>query len=143
MTTYTPWQRIEATDEEIAANVPTHHKLVLGIRVRRSQFDRARDHEDFVTRKSNIIYIRENFQPGISFTYLGCKGRVLSICSACGPVKHRDGTPTEYGKWHGQFERVFLPLGMFETNRVGNLAHKETGDDNVRAYALVEPDKQP
>lgn len=44
--------------------------------------------------------------------------------------------PTEYGKWHGKFPRVFLPLGMFVTNRVGNLAHKDTGDENFRAYAI-------
>lgn len=58
----------------------------------------------------------------------------MRICSACGPVKYEDGTPTEYGTWHGEFERVFLPLGMFETNRVGSLAHKETGDENFSAY---------
>lgn len=49
------------------------------------------------------------------------------LCSACDP---------EIGKWHGSFERVFLPLGMFTTNRVGNLAHIETGDENYRAYAI-------
>lgn len=59
------------------------------------------------------------------------------ICSACGPVQYAKGEgPTEFGKWHGQFERVFLPLGMFVTNRVGNLAHKDTGDENFRAYAI-------
>lgn len=26
-------------------------------------------------------------------------------CSECGPKKYRDGTPTEFGKWHGQFEK--------------------------------------
>lgn len=64
------------------------------------------------------------------------------LCSACGPVRHSDGTPTEYGKWHGQFDRVFLPHGMFTTNRVGNLAHIETGDENYRAYAISAEDGQ-
>ena len=62
------------------------------------------------------------------------KGKKL--CSACGPAKYRDGKPTEFGAWHGEFKRVFLPLGMFETNRDGNLAHKETGDDDFRKYAI-------
>lgn len=42
-------------------------------------------------------------------------------CSACAPTKYEDGTPTPYGKWHGEFERVFLPLGMYRTDRQGNL----------------------
>jgi hypothetical protein len=56
-----------------------------------------------------------------------CRGKKL--CSACDP---------DIGKWHGQFARVFLPLGMFETNCVGDLAHKETGDENVHAYAIEQ-----
>lgn len=47
------------------------------------------------------------------------KGKKL--CSACGPTKYSDGMPTELGKWHGQFERVFLPLGKYRTDRRGNL----------------------
>lgn len=58
------------------------------------------------------------------------------LCSACGPTHYRNGERTKYGEWHGQFERVFLPLGMFVTNQRGNLAHKETGDENFRAYAI-------
>jgi hypothetical protein len=57
-----------------------------------------------------------------------CKGKKL--CSACDP---------DIGEWHGQFTRVFLPMGMFETNSRGNLGHKETGDENVHAYA-IEPE---
>jgi hypothetical protein len=63
------------------------------------------------------------------------EGKVL--CSACGPVHYNDGTPTKYGVWHNRFPRTFLPKGMFVTNRVGNLAHKETGDDNIMAYAVT------
>lgn len=58
------------------------------------------------------------------------------LCSACGPAKYRDGKPTKFGKWHDQFERVFLPLGMFVTNCRGNLAHHETGDEDFRKYQI-------
>lgn len=47
------------------------------------------------------------------------KGKKL--CSACAPTKYKDGSVTPYGKWHGQFKRVFLPLGKYRTDRVGNL----------------------
>jgi len=60
----------------------------------------------------------------------------LKLCSACGPVKYSDGEETEYGVWHGVFERTYLPKGMFFTNRVGNLEHKETGSEDFRFYAL-------
>ncbi|MFK4706037.1 hypothetical protein ABIC83_002876 [Roseateles asaccharophilus] len=65
--------------------------------------------------------------------------RGKKLCSACAPTKHADGTPSELGVWHGVFARVFLPLGMFETNREGNLAHIETGDTDYRKYALPSP----
>lgn len=58
------------------------------------------------------------------------------LCSACGPKHFKNGEPTNCGRWHDKFERVFLPLGMFVTNCRGNLAHAETGDENYRAYAL-------
>ncbi|MDA8485113.1 hypothetical protein NNO07_18765 [Pseudomonas resinovorans] len=61
------------------------------------------------------------------------------LCSVCGPLKYRDGTSTGLGQWHGEFRRVFLPLGMFVTNQRGNLAHKDTGDENYRAYAIEDP----
>ncbi|OZA27586.1 MAG: hypothetical protein B7X93_08920 [Hydrogenophilales bacterium 17-61-9] len=62
------------------------------------------------------------------------KGKVL--CSACGPTKYSDGTATEYGKWHGRFDRVFLPMGVFGTSKEGNLEHLETGDQDFRKYAV-------
>lgn len=40
------------------------------------------------------------------------------------------------GKWHGHFPRVMLPKGMFITNSVGNLQHKETGDTDLSKYIL-------
>lgn len=61
----------------------------------------------------------------------------MRLCSACGPVKYADGTPSEErGKWHNVFPREYLPLGMFETNQRGNLAHKETGSDDYRPYII-------
>ena len=62
------------------------------------------------------------------------KGKLL--CSVCAPTKHSDGTPTEYGKWHGEFKRTFLPMGMFKTNEVGNLEHIETGETDYREYEI-------
>lgn len=64
----------------------------------------------------------------------------LELCSACGPTHYASGNPTEYGKWHGEFPRIFLPMGMFITDARGNLAHKETGDTNFPAYAIPTPD---
>lgn len=63
------------------------------------------------------------------------RGKLL--CSACGPTKHADGSPTEYGVWHGIFERVFLPLGMFRKAKNGNLEHIETGSQDIAQYALA------
>lgn len=61
----------------------------------------------------------------------------LKICSACGPAQYANGEgPTEYGKWHGEFDRVFLPMGEFHTNRVGNLEHNETGSEDFRLHAI-------
>lgn len=60
------------------------------------------------------------------------------LCSACAPSKFSDGKPSELGKWHGRFDRKFLPMGMFKTNRVGNLEHIETGDSNYNKYVLTE-----
>lgn len=62
------------------------------------------------------------------------KGKKL--CSACGPVKYSDGDDTEYGRWHGVFTREYLPIGMFVTNGAGNLAHKETGDENYKPFII-------
>lgn len=62
----------------------------------------------------------------------------MLLCSACGPAKHSDGSDSEYGVWHNQFPRTFLPKGVFVTNRVGNLAHKDTGDEDFRKYELKD-----
>jgi len=57
------------------------------------------------------------------------------LCSACDTDKTVGGK----GEWHGYFERVFLPMGMFITNARGDLAHKDTGDTDFRKYATAEP----
>ena len=62
------------------------------------------------------------------------KGKLL--CCACGPTEYSSGKETEYGVWHDQFDRTFLPLGEFETNDVGNLKHKETGDEDYRKFEI-------
>ena len=62
--------------------------------------------------------------------------RGKTLCSACAPAKYSDGIPSELGKWHNEFPRTFLPMGMFKTNRVGNLEHIETGDEDFRKYAI-------
>lgn len=43
------------------------------------------------------------------------------------------------GLWHGRWERMFLPLGEFETNQVGNLQRKGTTDDQVSKWAIPVP----
>ena len=43
----------------------------------------------------------------------------LRLCSACGPTHFKSGEPTDCGKWHDQFERVFLPLGSKRTGITG------------------------
>ena len=62
------------------------------------------------------------------------KGKLL--CSACGPSRERNGAELPYGKWHGKFDRVFLPIGKFKTDKNGNLEHIETGSTDFRQYAL-------
>ena len=52
-------------------------------------------------------------------------GRDVKLCSEC-----------DTGAWHGLFEKVMLPKGMFTTNREGNLAHKDTGETDLKKYAI-------
>lgn len=66
------------------------------------------------------------------------RGKML--CSACAPAELRHGGKSGYGEWHGRFARIFLPMGMFVKNPQGNLAHKETGDANYKAYAIIRDD---
>lgn len=89
-----------------------------------------------------------HYWPGLSkhadwFDWTGLEDRRgKKLCSACAPTKFEDGTPTEHGEWHGQFARVFLPMGMFKTNARGNLEHIESGSEDFRAYAIALPDSE-
>lgn len=67
----------------------------------------------------------------------------LKLCSACGPTRYADGAPTDAGKWHDRFDRVFLPKGEFRTNRVGNLEHIATGREDFRAFATTHKEPTP
>lgn len=61
----------------------------------------------------------------------------LALCSACGPAYFRDGKVTKYGgKWHDKFPQVFLPMGEFVTNKVGNLEHIKTGSEDFHKFKL-------
>jgi hypothetical protein len=51
--------------------------------------------------------------------------REVKLCSEC-----------DTGTWHGRFKKIMLPMGMFVTNKDGNLAHKETGDTDIKKYAI-------
>ena len=57
-----------------------------------------------------------------------CLNKTPKICSAC-----------ETGRWHGKFEKVMLPKGLFQTNSVGNLEHIESGDADVIKWAIEQP----
>lgn len=56
------------------------------------------------------------------FDWAGLEDRKgKKLCSACAPPKYSDGSPSGLGKWHGEFDRVFLPMGAYRTGRDGNL----------------------
>jgi hypothetical protein len=88
-----------------------------------------------------------------ALAFQGCDGYAVSffdwsgledrkgkkLCSACGPTKYADGSPTDLGVWHGKFKRTFLPMGAFRTAQNGNLEHIETGSQDFHQFAL---DKQ-
>lgn len=63
--------------------------------------------------------------------------RGLLLCSACAPTLDSDKAKTEFGEWHGQFERVYLPKGMFRTADNGNLEHVETGEQDYRKHVIA------
>lgn len=67
--------------------------------------------------------------------------RGMHLCSACMPRRYSDGDLVHRSAegWHGEFDRVFLPKGMFKTNARGNIEHIETGSEDFRAYAIGAP----
>ena len=58
------------------------------------------------------------------------------LCSACGPEKYSDGVRCRNSGWHGIFKRMRLPMGMFKTNKDGNLEHIENGDTRYGKYEI-------
>ena len=64
------------------------------------------------------------------------KGKKL--CSACAPTKHKGGEPSYFGKWHGKFDRVFLPIGEFKTDNQGNLEKISNGDKDHMRYQIAK-----
>ena len=73
------------------------------------------------------------------FDFAGIEDRRgKKLCSACGPSKYSDGTKANGGEWHGKFDRVFLPMGMFRTADNGNLEHIEMGDQDFRKYEVTK-----
>lgn len=73
------------------------------------------------------------------FDWTGIEDRMgKQLCSEHAPSKYSDGSPSKYGKWHGIFKQTFLPIGMFKTNREGNLSHIETGDTDYRKYEVTK-----
>jgi hypothetical protein len=89
----------------------------------------------------NTALSSQGFRRADYFKWTGIEDRRGKLlCSECGPSHYSDGTPADQGGlWHGQFGRVFLPMGMFVTDRDGNLAHRENGDTNFRKYAIAAP----
>jgi hypothetical protein len=79
-------------------------------------------------------------QPGTPwewFDWTGIEDRKgAHLCSACMPTRYSDGSVASKAGWHGQFERVFLPMGAFKTNQRGNLEHIETGSEDFGSFRI-------
>ncbi len=72
-----------------------------------------------------------------NFDWAGIEERKGKLCcSVCGPTKFADGEPTEFGAWHNQFDRKFLPIGKFKTDNFGNLRHVDTGSTDYNKYVI-------
>lgn len=61
--------------------------------------------------------------------------KVPPKCSACTEIPKTYDNKGAPGEWHDRFPRTFLPKGMFETDRVGNLVHK-VNKDSYHKYKL-------
>ncbi len=74
-------------------------------------------------------------------------------CSACCPLWYDEKgnygvgpnprpTKDKYdggGLWHDAFERMYLPIGEFETDQYGNLRRKDNHDGDIQKYRLPAP----
>lgn len=77
------------------------------------------------------------------FDWSGMQERKAKLlCSACGPGKYADGTPSGFGVWHGRFPRRFLPKGMFRRASNGNLEHIETHSQDISQFASLQQPEQ-
>lgn len=72
------------------------------------------------------------------FDWTGIEDRKgKKLCSEHAPTNYANNEgKTEFGKWHGQFKRTFLPMGKFRTASNGNLEHIETGEQDYHKFAL-------
>lgn len=62
-------------------------------------------------------------------------------CCVCNPIwfdNHKYGIGKNPNKnvWHNIFGRIFLAKGEWETNKVGDLQHKKTGEQDYYKYAI-------
>lgn len=87
--------------------------------------------ENTALTSGHMVFLHD----GLDFTGMEeRKGKRL--CSACTPSHNSDGDEVRKGgKWHGQFDRVFLAMGEFETDNQGNLRHIATGRNDYRNMA--------
>ncbi|MGF6440403.1 hypothetical protein [Paraburkholderia youngii] len=65
--------------------------------------------------------------------------RGKALCSACAPPTYPDGTPTEYGRWHGLFKRRSA-IGMLVDDRGYLYAEASTLPPSARIVGKIEAD---
>lgn len=71
------------------------------------------------------------------FDWSGVEDRMgKELCSACAPKYHADGKKSGLGAWHGEFDRVYLPMDQFFTNKCGDLEHRNSGSTHIRKFAI-------
>lgn len=91
--------------------------------------------EENTARGVGVYYI----QPRIFDWSYAPERKGKKVCSACGPLKYNDGTPTRHGgEWHGKFKRTYYPVGLFKTGPDGNLVHAIHGKVDRSEYALSD-----
>lgn len=65
-----------------------------------------------------------------------CGGRENTATGAYWLEEKKLCSECHTGEWHGKFPKMILPKGMFIRNKQGNLAHKETGDTDIKKYEI-------
>ena len=69
----------------------------------------------------SAIFGREMFSD-----YQNGTNEKMLLCSACGPLKFKNGESTDFGKWHGIFRQRFFELNSLYTDGSGNVRFKGT-----------------